>query len=149
MPDERTTPGSVDPVQHALARLGTGDDPAALDQLLPLVYDELRLLARRLRRSNGTEESLNTTGLVHELYLKLVGAEGLDVNGRVHFFALAARAMRNLLNDHARANRRDKRGGGAAPITLDSAADLLAHSPEPAEALVALDEALTRLATRS
>lgn len=136
-------------ITAVLARLDGGDS-AALDDLLPLVYDELRTLARRQRRRLGAAETLNTTGLVHEVYLKLVGSEAVTATGRAHFFALAARAMRQVLSNHARARRTAKRGAGLAPIALDAVEDVIgtdraAHM----DTLVALDEALTELARRS
>jgi RNA polymerase sigma factor (TIGR02999 family) len=146
-PNDTAPPGSV---TGALARLREHADPTALDELLPLVYDELRVLARRQRRRVGSADTLNTTGLVHEVYLKLLGASRIDATGRAHFFALAARAMRQVLSNYARARRAGKRGHGQAPLTLDTAAEFLAAAgPDHAETLVALDEALGQLATRS
>jgi RNA polymerase sigma factor (TIGR02999 family) len=143
-----TSPGAV---TGALARLRQGGGPAALDDLLPLVYDELRALAHRQRRRTGAgAETLNTTGLVHEVYLKLLGASQVDVNGRAHFFALAARAMRQVLSNYARARRTAKRGPGRAILTLDTATELLAKAgPDHTETLIALDHALTELGRRS
>jgi RNA polymerase sigma factor (TIGR02999 family) len=150
MPEDRLIPPQTGAVTGALARLREGADPGALDELLPLVYDELRVLARRQRRRAGGAETLNTTGLVHEVYLKLVGASSIDATGRAHFFALAARAMRQVLSNYARAGRTRKRGRGQAPLTLDSASSLLARAaPDHADTLVALDDALTGLAERS
>jgi RNA polymerase sigma factor (TIGR02999 family) len=149
MPDPRLAAPASD-VTGALARLREGSDPDALDALLPLVYEELRLLARRQRRRAGGAETLNTTGLVHEVYLKLTGASRIDASGRAHFFALAARAMRQVLSNHARARRAAKRGHGASPLTLDSSNEVfVVPGADQAETLVALDEALTRLAARS
>jgi RNA polymerase sigma factor (TIGR02999 family) len=147
MADDRTT---ADTITGVLARLRDGSDPGALDELFPLVYDELRLLARRQRRRAGHAETLNTTGLVHEVYLKLLGASRVDASGRAHFFALAARAMRQVLTSYARMRRTAKRGHGQAPLTLDTASELLAAAgPDHSGTLVALDEALTALAARS
>ena len=141
------SPGAV---TGALARLREGADPGALDELLPLVYDELRVLARRQRRRAGGAETLNTTGLVHEVYLKLVGASSIGATGRAHFFALAARAMRQVLSNHARAGRTRKRGGGLRPLTFDSSTNLLtAADGDHSDTLVALDQALTALEARS
>jgi RNA polymerase sigma factor (TIGR02999 family) len=149
MPDPRLA-APDDDVTGALARLREGSDPDALDALLPLVYEELRLLARRQRRRAGGAETLNTTGLVHEVYLKLTGASRIDASGRAHFFALAARAMRQVLSNHARARRAAKRGHGASPLTLDSSNEVfVVPGAHQADTLVALDEALTRLAARS
>lgn len=122
---------------------------SALDRLLPLVYDELHGLAHRQRRRQAAAETLNTTALVHEAYEKLARqhdrppAEGLHWNDRVHFFRVAAKAMRQILVDHVRARKAQKRGGDAVPITLD-AVPLAAESRT--DELLALDEALTRMA---
>lgn len=154
MPEDRLIPPQTGAVTGALARMREGADPGALDELLPLVYDELRVLARRQRRRAGGAETLNTTGLVHEVYLKLVGASSIDATGRAHFFALAARAMRQVLSNYARAGRTRKRGRGQAPLTLDSSSNLLAGAGPGAgsdhgDTLVALDDALTGLEARS
>jgi len=136
-------------VTGVLARLDAGD-ATALDELLPLVYEELRTLARRQRRRLGAAETMNTTGLVHEVYLKLVGSERITATGRAHFFALAARAMRQVLSNNARARRAARRGGGLAPVALDLVDELVgidqsAHT----DTLVALDDALTALSRLS
>lgn len=117
-------------------------DPTALDQLVPLVYQQLRTLASRQLRGERTDHTLQTTALIHEAYLRLVGSD-VVWEGRTHFMAIAATTMRRVLVDHARAKRRDKRGGAAMPVTLDRA-NLAA--PEALPELVALDEALARLA---
>jgi RNA polymerase sigma factor (TIGR02999 family) len=119
-------------------------DPHAADQLLPLIYDELhRLAAHRLARE-APGQTLQPTALVHEAYLRLVGDQaGKHWDGRAHFFAAAAEAMRRILVENARRKRCLKRGGGLVRRQLDEA-ELLA--PEPREDLVALDEALTQLA---
>jgi RNA polymerase sigma factor (TIGR02999 family) len=140
-----TTPG----VTGVLARLDAGD-ATALDELLPLVYEELRTLARRQRRRLGGAETMNTTGLVHEVYLKLVGSEHITASGRAHFFALAARAMRQVLSNNARARRATKRGSGLAPVALDVVDELVGFDQSAhADTLVALDDALTALARLS
>jgi RNA polymerase sigma factor (TIGR02999 family) len=118
-------------------------DAAARDRLLPLVYDELRGLAHRHLRDERHAETLNTTALVHEAYLKLVRLDRATFKGRAYFFAVASRAMRQILVDHARGRRRVRRGGGAAPVTLE---DALVAAEERGGDLLALDEALTRLA---
>ena len=109
---------------------------------MPLVYDELRALARR-RLRHGRDETLQTTVLVHEVYLKLAQHSRLEIHDRHHFFALAARAMRQLTVDYARRRAADKRGGG---VRLVSAADIELPVVERAEQIVALDAALDRLA---
>jgi RNA polymerase sigma factor (TIGR02999 family) len=117
------------------------DDPA-LDQLFGRVYDELRRLAHHIRDGGGSD-TLNTTALVHEAYIKLAASPSLRVRSREHFFAVAARAMRQILVDAARRRMTQKRGGEAPPsITLDES--LYAAPVRPAQ-LLALDEALTRL----
>jgi RNA polymerase sigma factor (TIGR02999 family) len=144
-----TSPGAITQV---LERLRAGGEPAALDDLLPLVYDELRALAHRQRRraSAAGAETLNTTGLVHEVYLKLLGASQIDASGRAHFFALASRAMRQVLLNYARARRTAKRSPGRPMLTLDSGTDLLAEQgADQTDTLIALDAALTELGRRS
>lgn len=120
-------------------------DAAARDRLLPLVYGELRVLAHRHLGGERRAETLNTTALVHEAYLKLVGLDRTTFRGRAYFFAVASRAMRQILVDHARAQGRQRRGGGERPLDLDEA--LVGHDDRPAD-LLALDEALGRLAAR-
>ena len=110
----------------------------ALDRLLPVVYEELRRLARRALRGERTGHTLQTTALVHEAYLRLMGAD-VPWNDRIHFLAVAARCMRRVLVDHARARASAKRGGDLVRITL--AEDLGAPEPTPID-LVALDRAL-------
>ena len=118
-----------------------GGNHAALDRLMPLVYDELRRLAQHYMRSERTEHTLQATALVNEAYLRLV-----DINvtwqDRAHFFAVAARLMRRMLVDHARAHQRAKRDGGAK-VGLDEALEI---SSQPAADLLTLDHALSRLA---
>jgi RNA polymerase sigma-70 factor, ECF subfamily len=128
----------------ALLRSWGQGDRAALDALLPVVYDELRRRARRQMRAQPSGHTLQTTAIIHEAYLRLVGQQETDWQSRAHFFGVAAKAMRSVLVDHARAQRAAKRGGGAAQVTL---ADVDAVAPEPAVDVLALEEALTRLAT--
>jgi RNA polymerase sigma factor (TIGR02999 family) len=119
-------------------------DPHAAAQLLPLVYDDLRRLAAHRLAREVPGQTLQPTALVHEAYLRLVGAEARDNwEGRGHFFAAAAEAMRRILVENARRKRRFKHGGGVARQPLNEA-ELLA--PEPREDVLALDEALTELA---
>jgi RNA polymerase sigma factor (TIGR02999 family) len=118
-------------------------DPAAAAELLPLVYDELRKLASaRLARENPGQ-TLEATALVHEAYLRLVGAEPAAFDHRGHFFAAAAEAMRRILVENARRKKAEKHGGG---LQRHDAAELPIAAPEPAEDLVALDEALDKFA---
>lgn len=118
-------------------------DQKALDELFPLVYDELRQVARRQMRRERPGHTLRTTALVNDAYLRLVDQREVRWQNRAHFFAIAARMMRRILVDHARAKRYEKRGGGAAHVPLEEAA-VLAHGREGE--IVALDEALTALA---
>jgi RNA polymerase sigma factor (TIGR02999 family) len=129
------------PVTELLASWRAGDADA-LDRLMPLVYGELRRLARRQVAREGAEQTLSATDLVHEAFLRLAGAE-VAWQDRAHFLALAARLMRRVLVDRARSRSRLKRGGGLERITLD--AERVA-SPEPTYDLVALDTALEDLA---
>src|SRR5947209_1184304 len=121
-------------------------DPHAAGQLLPLVYDELRRLAAAQLAREAPGQTLDATALVHEAYLRLVATEAaqdLQWNGRRHFLAAAAEAMRHILVDNARRKRRVKHGGGRQRVALDEDA---ASAPAEADDLLALDEALTRLA---
>jgi RNA polymerase sigma factor (TIGR02999 family) len=118
-------------------------DAGALDRLIPLVYDELQLIARRQLSGESTGHTLQTTALVHEAYLRLVGND-ISWNGRSHFLAIAARVMRRILVDQARARHCVKRGGPDAPVTLDEN-DVGANGED--ETLLALHEALERLST--
>jgi RNA polymerase sigma factor (TIGR02999 family) len=128
-------------VTQILSSLERGD-PTAAEQLLPLVYDELRRLAARNLARESPGHTLQATALVHEAYLRLVGtAPDRKWDGRTHFFAAAAQAMRHILVEAARRKARQKRGGGLVRISL---ADLPAPSPD--RDLLALDDALNRLA---
>jgi RNA polymerase sigma factor (TIGR02999 family) len=114
-----------------------------LDKLMPLVYDELRQMAKRHMDRQQAGDTLQTTALIHEAYLRLVDQSEAQWQNRAHFFAVAATAMRHILVDHARARQAAKRGGVARAVTLDEAA---AVSVERAAELVALDDALESLA---
>ena len=118
-------------------------DQAAFEQLLPLIYDELRRLARRYLRRERAGHTLQTSALVHEAYLRLAGGEGADFENRAHFFGVAAHAMRRVLVNYARRRNFAKRGGAAQHVELEEAATLAA---ERAAEVVALDEALQELA---
>lgn len=133
-----SVPHQVTELLHAW---GSGDQ-SARDRLIPLVYEELRLMARRhmLRQNPGT--TLQTTALIHEAYLRMAGDTKSDWQSRAHFFGVAATAMRHILVDRARARRSAKRGGGQHPVTLDEG---LAASSERARELIALDDALGEL----
>jgi len=114
----------------------------ALDQLMPLVYDELRRLAGRCLSAERPEHTLRATELVHETYMRLVGAE-IDWQDRAHFYAVAARVIRRILVDHANSRNCWKRGGHVERVPLDESVVIGAEAPE---IIVSLDEALRRLA---
>ena len=128
-------------VSGLLKRWSAGDERAR-DQLIPLVYDRLRELAHQRLRAGPGDSSLNSTGLVHEAYLRLVTAPGLDLRDRAHFLALTSQIMRNLLVDRARARLATKRGGGKAALELQ---ETLWVSDQHGEVVTELHEALTRL----
>jgi RNA polymerase sigma-70 factor (ECF subfamily) len=129
-------------VTQALQRLSQGETDA-LEHVLPLVYDQLRAVARRALRGERPDHTLTPTALVHEAYLKLVQLEQVTWQGRSHFFAACASEMRRVLIDHARRRTAEKRGAGAEHVPLENA--FAAAHERPAE-LLALDEALVRLA---
>jgi len=129
-------------VTRILNAIEQGDEKAT-DELLPLVYEELRVLAAQKLSHEQPGQTLQATALVHEAYLRLVGDQPGYWQGRGHFFAAAAEAMRRILVEKARGKKYIKRGGGAQRIALNDA--LLAVDASP-EGLIALDEALTRLA---
>lgn len=118
-------------------------DPAATERLFALVYDELRGLAANLMRRERSGHTLQPTALVHEAYLKLVDQTRIQWEDRAHFFGIAARAMRQILVDHSRRHRAEKRGGGLERVTLEDDAAAAASS---AFEVLDLDDALTRLA---
>jgi RNA polymerase sigma-70 factor, ECF subfamily len=128
-------------VTDLLARWSDGDD-AALAELTPLVYEELRRLAHHYMKAERPDHTLQTTALVNEAYLRLADQTNPNWQSRAHFFAVAARAMRQIVVDYARSNRAQKRGGGAARIELDESAIL---SPEQSKEIVDLHELLERL----
>jgi len=130
-------------VTDLLQRAGAGD-PTAPDLVYPLVYEHLRVMARRQLRREAIGHSLNTTGLVHEAYLKLVDQRRSQFKDRAHFFAIAATAMRRILVDHARRHGAVKRGAGAKRVPLETVADMGAE--DRADLLVELDASLIRLA---
>ena len=115
----------------------------ALEELMPLVYDELHRQARRYLRRERPNHTLQTTALIHEAYLKLID-QNVNWESRTHFFAVAANMMRRILVDHARAKHREKRGGANENLPLEEA--MLVVSDEKSIDLIALDEALNRLA---
>ena len=120
-------------------------DQAAFNQLVPIVYDELRRVARARLRNEPVDQPLQTTALVHEAYLRLVVLDRMTLTDRPHFFAMAARLMRQVLIDQARRVRADKRGAGLSVVSLDAAA-VVAGATQSLD-LLALDEALDELET--
>ena len=133
--------GAANPTTLLLA-WGRGDE-TALDQLIPLVHDELRRLARRHMAGERPGHTLQATALVNEAYLRLIEVNQVRWQNRAHFFAMASRVMRRILVDAARARGFQKRGGGAEKVSLDEA---LLVSGEPRQDLIALDDALNALA---
>jgi RNA polymerase sigma-70 factor, ECF subfamily len=141
-PDAPSPAAGAEPITDLLLQIRDGE-PAAMDRLFPLVYDQLRHMAHQALRREHPDHTLGTTGLIHEAYLKLVDQTRAEWRDRAHFYAVAAPAMRRILVDYARRHRRAKRGGGQRPVSLDEGAVSL---DQRADNLVALDEALTRLA---
>ncbi len=129
-------------VTQLLVNWRNGDE-TALDQLMPIIYDELHRLAKRYMSRERRNHTLQTTALVNEAYLRLVGQGQAEWQNRAHFFGVAAQVMRHVLVDHARSRQYAKRGGEAQQVTLD---DNLAISHEDQIEVLALDEALNRLA---
>src|SRR5204862_7234649 len=129
-------------VTQLLADWSHGDD-AALAELTPLIYEELRRLAHHFMEGQRSEHTLQTTALVNEAYLRLADQTSPNWQNRAHFFAVAARAMRQILVNYAESHRSQKRGGGALKVELDEAALV---SPGESRAIVELHEALKRLA---
>jgi RNA polymerase sigma factor (TIGR02999 family) len=126
-----------------LLRAWAHGDEAALDQLTPRVYDELRRLARSLMRNERPGNTIQTTDLVHEAYLKLIDVANVDWQHRAHFFAISAQVMRRILLDRARRTSAAKRGGDAKRMNLDEAPDL---ASDRSRELIALDDALSAMA---
>ncbi len=129
-------------VTRILSAIEHGDAKAA-GELLPLVYDELRRLAAAKMAHESPGQTLQATALVHEAYIRLVGSDKMSWNGRTHFFAAAAEAMRRILIEKARRKHRLKHGGDMQKVDLD---DAFINIEEPSEDIIALDEALTKLA---
>lgn len=142
LPAEASAQVGPQEVTRLLADWGHGDH-AALQKLTPLVYEELRGLAHRYMEGQRRNHTLQTTALVNEAYLRLADRRKPSFTNRSHFFAVAAKAMRQILVDYARTQQRQKRGGGGTKIELDTAALI---SPEQTKTVLDLDEALERLA---
>lgn len=130
-----------DEITRLLSELRDGDR-TALDTLIPLLYSELRRIAHRQRRERPSGETLQTTVLVHEAYVRLAERSRLKFADADHFLAASATIMRHILVDHARMRLAQKRGGGVEPLPLTDVSDELVHQ---AEGLIALDDALRRL----
>lgn len=128
-------------VSELLHELSQGK-PGALDRLIPVVYDELRRIAHGQLRGEQSGHTLTTTALVHETYLRLVKMDQVGWRDRAHFYAVAARCMRRVLIDYARARRREKRGGNPVQVPLSETLDALVWEPDD---LLELEEALARL----
>ena len=136
--------GTSQPVTELLARWSKGD-ASARETLVPLVYDELRKIARRCLSGQRSGHTLEPTALVHEAYLRLAGRDSIPWQDRAHFFAVAAQMMRQILVDHARKRSAAKRGAG---ITINLSLDEIpVASQQPNLDVLALDDALTRLAS--
>jgi RNA polymerase sigma factor (TIGR02999 family) len=135
----RSTPGDV---TERLLRWSSGDE-AALQQLMPLVYDECRRIAARQMRRERPEHTLSPTALVNELYLRLVDQRRTTWTSRAQFFGIAAQIMRRVLVDHARSRLSQKRDGARLMVSLDAAAEV--EAPSPIADLLAIDDALTKL----
>jgi RNA polymerase sigma factor (TIGR02999 family) len=132
-------------VTAVLENVRRGEE-GAFDALLALLYKDLRRIAGSYLRAQRPDHTLQPTALVHEAYMRLVGHEGADWESRAHFLNAAAQTMRRILVDHARARKAEKRGGADVRVVLD---DAVAVTPERDLDLVALDDALTKLATAS
>jgi RNA polymerase sigma factor (TIGR02999 family) len=144
MSQKNGLPDVPDPEQVTLLlRAASEGDHQALDHLFQAVYGELKRLAKSHRRKWSGDYTLNTTALVHEAYLKLVRQSDVSWADRAHFYAVASRAMRQILVNYAERRCAAKRGGGAEPLSLD---DVNPVAPEAAEEILALNEALQRLA---
>jgi RNA polymerase sigma factor (TIGR02999 family) len=136
-------PALPDQITALLLSWSSGDKEA-LDQLIPMVSAELRRLARRYMAKERSDHTLQTSALINEAYLRLVNQQNVEWKDRAHFFAVAAQIMRHILIDHARSYHYQKRGAGAQKIELEEAAVL---GQQRAKELIALDEALSELAT--
>lgn len=129
-------------ITQLLLAWGKGDE-GAFDRLMPLVYDEMRKIARRYMSRQRPDHTLQTTALVNEAYLRLIDSSKVQWQNRAHFYAISAQLMRRILVDFARARTNQKRGGGVQKVVLDEA---LTITSEPGADLIALDDALNELA---
>lgn len=133
--------GDSHQITQLLVQWGDGDQ-TALGDLIPIVYDELRLMAKRFMRRQDSGHTMQTTELIHEAYLKLAGNDEKEWKNRAHFFAVASQAMRHILVDYARSKQSQRRGGPRQRVTL---AENAFGSTERSDEIVALDDALVRL----
>jgi RNA polymerase sigma factor (TIGR02999 family) len=143
MADSSFAPGTDDEDLTQFLQAWTAGDENALDQLVPLVYSDLRRIAERQMRKESDNQTLQTTALVNEAYLRLASGRSLNWQNRAHFFAVAARVMRHIVVDLARGRKRERRGNGAPMLSLNE--ELVFSSSRSGE-LLALDEALSDLA---
>jgi RNA polymerase sigma factor (TIGR02999 family) len=136
-------PTGPDPTVTRLLQAAAAGDPSAPADLLAVVYDQLRAIARQRMAGERQSHTLQATALVHEAYLRLLGKEDIQWTGRGHFFRAAAEAMRRILIDHARSRNAEKRGGGRAALEIMNVADLAAEPDS--SGILALDDAMSRL----
>ena len=146
VPLEKSRNTMAEPVVTALLNAASAGQHEAVDQLFPLVYDDLRRRAHAYLAGERTQHTLSTTALVHEAYLHMVDIDRVNWQGRGHFLAVASRAMRRVLVDSARRHRADKRGGGQHIISLDDAPTL---SMDRSDEILALDTALEKLSAHT
>lgn len=145
MNPEDLAPPPTAPLTQLLVEASEGDVDA-MNRLVPLVYDELRALAHRQLRKERSGHTLGTTALVHEAYIRLIGQERVRWQGRSHFYAVAAQAMRRILVNYAEARKAAKRGGGAEHVPLEESLVALGEmADQDLDDVLALDEALSRL----
>ncbi len=130
--------------RNADARQSEPEPPKPLDAILPVLYDDLRRLARRRLRQERGDHTLSTTGLVHEAYLRLASKHGIEVGNRIEFYAFASECMRRVLVDYARTRMAAKRGGGVPNVPFDDVENVLSHSE--AREVTEIDLAMDRLA---
>jgi RNA polymerase sigma factor (TIGR02999 family) len=147
MASKMTTPESQKHTITRMLREWNGGKRDVINDLMPLVYDELHRQAKRYLRRERQNHTLQTTALIHEAYLKLVDQRNVEWESRTHFYAIAAQAMRRILVDHARTQKREKRGGDNVALPLDDALQIAGKDANTVD-LIALDEALTKLALR-
>jgi len=141
-PDSSPTPASAGDVTELLLQWSNGSE-AALQRLMPLVYEECRRIAARQMRGERVEHTLSPTALVNELYLRLVDQQRTTWSNRAQFFGIAAQLMRRVLVDHARARLAEKRDGARLAVSLEAAGDVA--TPSPLTDVLGIDEALRRL----